>query len=314
MRHVTGEPVEAFVERALYGPDGFYETGGRAGRRGASFVTSPEVGPLFGAVVARALDAWWREAGEPGRWVVVDAGAGPGTLARAILAADPDCAPALRLVCVERTAAQRARHPEAVTSTDELPAEADVIVANELLDNLPFGLLERTGEGWEPVRVLDDGRTTPDAGGPRIPVVAAAAAWVADARRRLRPGGRLVCIDYADETAALAARPWTDWVRAFAGHERVEDPFAGPGSRDVTVVVPWDQLPPPDETTDQATWLRRHGIDDLVEEGRAHWAAHAAAPDLLAMRMRSRIPEAEALLDPAGLGAFAVGEWRAPTP
>ena len=308
---MAGEPVEAFVERALYGPDGFYEAGGRAGRRGASFVTSPEVGPLFGAVVARALDAWWDGAGRPDEWVVADAGAGPGTLARAVLAAAPACADALRLVCVERTAAQRSLHPEGVESTDALPDVADVIVANELLDNLPFGLLERDGEGWVPVTVSTDGTTQPDAGGPRVPVAGTAAAWVLDARRRLRPGGRLVCLDYADTTAALASRRWTDWVRAFAGHERIDDPFAGPGTRDVTVVVPWDQLPAPDETLEQAAWLRRHGIDELVAEGKRHWTEHAAAPDLSAMRMRSRIGESEALLDPSGLGGFWVGEWRA---
>lgn len=307
---MTGEPVEAFVERALYGPDGFYEHGGRAGRRGASFVTSPEAGPLFGAVLARALDTWWDEAGRPDEWVVVDAGAGPGTLARAVVAAEPVCAEALEMVCVERTAAQRAMHPDGACSTDRMPDVADVIVANELLDNLAFGLLERTGEGWVPIRVASDGSTVPDAGGPRIPLVAAAAAWVVDARRRLRPDGRLVCFDYADTTAALAARPWTDWVRAFAGHERVEQPFADPGTRDVTVVVPWDQLPAPTRATDQASWLRAHGLGELVEEGRAYWTAHAAAPDLQAVRMRSRISEAEALTDPGGLGAFWVGEWR----
>lgn len=308
---MTGEPVEVFVERALYGPDGFYEQGGRAGRRGASFVTSPEVGPLFGAVVARALDTWWDEAGRPDTWVVVDAGAGPGTLARTVLAAEPLCVDALQLVCVERTAAQRALHPDVVMSSDAIPDVADVILANELLDNLPFGCLERTDDGWVPVQVTPDGTTVPDTGGPRVPVAATAAAWVPDALGRLRPHGRLVCFDYADTTAALAARPWTDWVRAFSGHQRVEHPFAEPGSRDITVVVPWDQLPPADETTDQASWLRGHGIDELVAEGRRHWAEHAAAPDLTAMRMRSRVAEAEALLDPGGLGAFWVGEWRA---
>lgn len=307
---MTGEPVEHFVERALYAPDGFYESGGRAGRRGASFVTSPEVGPLFGAVLARALDTWWVEAGRPDEWIVVDAGAGPGTLARAVRAAEPDCADALHLVCVERTAAQRALHPDGVTSTEDLPDVADVIVANELLDNLAFGLLEQTPGGWVPVLVAPDGSTVPDTGGIRVPVAAAASAWVADARRRLRPGGHLVCLDYADTTAALAARPWTEWVRAFAGHERVADPFAEPGTRDVTVVVPWDQLPPPDESLDQVTWLRRHGIDELVAEGKRHWSEHAAAPDLVTMRMRSRVSESEALLDPAGLGGFWVGEWR----
>lgn len=307
---VAGEPVHAFVERALYGPDGFYEQAGRAGRRGASFVTSPEVGPLFGAVLARALDRWWDDAGRPDEWIVVDAGAGPGTLARAVLAAEPACAAALQLVCVERTVAQRALHPDGVTSTDRLPDVADVIVANELLDNLAFGLLERTDDGWVPVEVQTDGSTRPDTGGSRVPVVATASAWVTTARRRLRPHGRLVCLDYADTTAALAERPWSDWVRAFAGHEQVTDPFAQPGTRDVTVVVPWDQLPVPERSTDQATWLREHGVDDLVAEGIAHWEAHAAAPDLEAMRMRSRVREVEALTDPAGLGGFWVGEWR----
>ncbi len=60
----------------------------------------------------------------------------------------------------------------------------------------------------------------------------------------------------------------------------------------------------------QADWLRDLGIDALVEEGRRYWAAHAADPGLEAMRMRSRINEAAALLDPAGLGAFRVVEWE----
>ena len=307
------EPVERFVERALYDPDhGFYETGGRAGRRGGSFLTSPEVGPLFGAVVAAAIDTWWAEAGRPDEWVVVDAGAGPATLARTVLAAEPACLPALRLVCVERSTAQRALHAEGVTSTAELPPAADVIIANELLDNLPFGLLRRTASGWEEVLLPDDGTGWPDDADRCVPTAVAAAAWVGAARRRLRPHGRLICFDYADTTGALATRPWTDWVRAFAGHERVPEPFADPGSRDITVVVPYDQLPPAAQTEPQAEWLRRHGIEGLVAEGREHWAAHAAAPDVAALRMRSRVAEAEALLDPGGLGGFWVGEWRHP--
>ncbi len=314
-------PVDRFVEQALYDADhGFYERGGRAGRRGGSFLTSPEVGPLFGAVVARALDSWWRDAGEPDEWTVVDAGAGPGTLARAIVAAAPECTPALRLVSVERSAAQRHLHPTGgdappgggpvLTSSAELPPRADVIIANELLDNLPFGLLERTADGWAEVLVAHDGTTAPDTGAPRVPVAAVAAAWVGDARHRLRGGGRLICFDYADTTAALAERPWTDWVRAFADQQRIPDPFAGAGTRDITVVVPHDQLPPPTHRTTQADWLRAHGIDELVEEGSARWQASAAAPDLVALRMRSRAPEAGALLDEAGLGAFWVGEWK----
>ena len=49
---------DEFMRLALYGEHGFYSDVGRAGRRG-DFITSPEVGPLFGAVVARFIDAEW---------------------------------------------------------------------------------------------------------------------------------------------------------------------------------------------------------------------------------------------------------------
>jgi len=65
-----------FVEVALYGPSGFFTRGGGAGRAGQDFVTSPEVGPLFGACVARAIDREWERLGRPDPFVVVEAGAG----------------------------------------------------------------------------------------------------------------------------------------------------------------------------------------------------------------------------------------------
>ena len=132
----------------LYDPDhGFYGAGrGRAGRTGGDFLTSPEVGPLFGAVLARALDGWWEELGRPRPFVVADAGAGPGTLARAVLAAAPRCAPALDYVAVERCPGRSAAlHPASVRSEPALPARSHVVVANELLDNLPFRLVARHG-------------------------------------------------------------------------------------------------------------------------------------------------------------------------
>jgi len=52
-----------------------------AGRGGRDFVTSPEVGPLFGALVARALDGWWRDLDGPDPFLVVEAGEGDAALA-----------------------------------------------------------------------------------------------------------------------------------------------------------------------------------------------------------------------------------------
>jgi SAM-dependent MidA family methyltransferase len=325
-------PFSEFQRIALYGAHGFYSRpgGGRAGRRGAAFLTSPEVGPLFGAVLARFLDATWDELGRPAVFTVVDAGAGPGTLARTILAARPACLAAVRYVAVELSAAQRALHPSGVESRAGLPDGPfdGVIVANELLDNLPFRLCVFDGT-WREAFVVNTRGTFSEvlsapldpvpavlpsapAHGSRAPLHDAAVAWVADARSRLARG-RLVVVDYAQPTtSSLAARPWREWLRTYRGHGRGVHYLAEPGSQDITVELAIDQFPRPDGVDTQAQFLRRWGIAELVDEGDAEWAATAASPSLRSMAMRSRAVEAAALLDPAGLGAFSTIEWSQP--
>ncbi len=321
---------ERFMELALYGAEGFYTRadGGSAGRRG-DFITSPEVGPLFGAVLSRYLDAEWERVGRPEVFTVVDAGAGPGTLARSILAARPACVDALRYVAVEVSAPQRARHPRGVESIGAMPTDVfdGVVIANELLDNLPIRLAVFDA-GWREafVDLGTDGRFVevlsatfdptpsflPAAAqfGARAPLIDRASAFVADARRLVRAGS-VVAIDYATPiTAMLAGRPYRDWLRTYRHNERGDHYLAAPGTQDITIDVPIDQLPEPGAVRSQAQFLQRWGIDELVAEGKRIWDEQAARPGLEAMTMRSRISEAEALLDPTGLGAFLVAEWR----
>lgn len=324
----VGVSFERFMTDALYGPAGFYNRGGRAGRRG-DFITSPEVGPLFGTVVARFLDAEWRRLGEPDQFTVVDVGAGPGTLARSVLAARPACREALRYVAVEVSAAQRAQHPPGVESVATPPSGPydGVVIANELLDNLPFRLAVHDG-GWREAFVVEGpaGRFVEHLGAPldpcpevlperaplgaRAPLHDGAVEWVADAMARLG-WGTVVAIDYTSPTTeALARRPWREWLRTYRGHGRGDHYLAAPGSQDITTEVALDQLPPPTMVTTQADWLRSHGLDELVGEGKRYWGAHAARPGLMALQMRSRVAEAEALTDVTGLGTFTVMEWR----
>ena len=323
-------PFPVFMEAALYDERaGFYAAGGRAGGRSGDFVTSPEVGPLFGAVLARALDTWWAELGRPRPFVLVDAGAGPGTLARTVLAARPDvlAAGALRYFAVERSLPQRAHHIDLpVESVTNRPhgSLVGVVVANELLDNLPFRLAVFDG-GWREayVDLGPDGRfvellrpfdvvpaclpvVAPH--GARAPVQEEAAEWVEDTVASLQQG-RLIVLDYARTTAEMAARPWREWLRTYRAHQPGAHYLAEPGRQDITADLALDQLPAPTQVQTQSEFLRVHGLDELVEEGRRVWATNAAAPDLAALAARSRIREAEALTDPSGLGAFTVAEW-----
>ncbi len=285
------------MRAALYGDEGFYTRpdGGHAGRRG-DFLTSPEVGPLFGAVLARYLDAEWRRIGTPEVFTVVDAGAGPGTLARSVMAARPDCAAALRYVAVEISAPQRARHPDGIASQSGMPNEPidGVIIANELLDNLPFRLAV-FDNGWREAYVATDaaGQRTELLSAPfdpippqllvaaphgaRVPLVEHASGFVERARAQIRTGSLLV-FDYGvAATAELARRPWRDWLRTYRGNARGDHYLAAPGSQDITTDVPFDQLPPADAVRTQAQFLQLWGIDDLVAEGKRCWEEQAAA-------------------------------------
>jgi SAM-dependent MidA family methyltransferase len=319
-------PFSEYMNLALYGKGGFYTTGGRAGRRGGDFITSPEVGPLFGTVIARALDAWWKELGSPSRFDVVECGAGPGTLARSILAAQPECADAMHYVAVEISASQRALHPQGVESRETMPDGpiTGVILANELLDNLPFRLFVFDGSWMEAfVSQASSGQfvevlRTPDVIpsclphtaplGSRAPIQDAAATWVHDCLSKI-DHGRLLLFDYCSEsTADIAITPWREWLRTYRDQGRGTHYLTEPGSQDITTQVMLDQLPTGFTSLSQADFLRQWGINDLVREGSDYWESMKNAPDVAAMKMRSRSAEMVSLIDNDGLGLFCVLE------
>ena len=322
---------DEYMRIALYGDHGFYATGGQAGRRG-DFITSPEVGPLFGTVLARWIDAEFHRIGEPSDFTVVECGAGPGTLARAVLAAAPHWRD--RYIAVEVSDAQRREHPAGVRSVPDIGEIsrvgpiAGVVIANELLDNLPFRLAVFDGS-WREVVVAvgrdselvestvgasDEWSWLPPVAphGARLPIQDEAASWVSTALNLLRQGS-VKAFDYCTlTTSELMGRPWREWLRTYRAHAPGEHYLRLAGAQDITTQVCIDQLPAPLRIDTQASFLRRFGIGELVEEGRRAWAAAAARPDLAALQMRSRLREAEALIEPDGLGGFDSVTWRLP--
>jgi SAM-dependent MidA family methyltransferase len=319
---------EQYMGLALYGEGGFYQDGGKAGRRG-DFITSPEVGPLFAAVIARYLDDCWNELGCPSSFDVVEVGAGPGTLARGIFDAQPKCISAMKYVAVEISAAQRASHPGFVESVEVFPNRTiqGVVLANELLDNLPFNLFVFDGEWMEAFVGLGDGgkfvemlrnvdvipevlpKTAPL--GSRAPIQVAASQWMLNMSQKLSRGKVLV-FDYCSEsTSEIAVTPWREWLRTYKDHDRGVHYLIEPGSQDITTQVMIDQLMmtvPALSVTQQSEWLHKWGIDELVAEGSRYWEEHKSAPDVAAIKMRSRKNESFALTNRDGLGSFRVLE------
>jgi SAM-dependent MidA family methyltransferase len=363
-------PFDHFVDEALYGEGGFFTRSRGAGRAGADFVTSPEVGPLYGALVAREVDRLWDELGAPDPFAVVDAGAGRGRLAADLLAAAPACSRALRLLLVERSTTLREAQRELlvleppedalgpstragddeegqvtvpvagmgpiVASLGDLPATplTGVVLANELLDNLPCRIVERADEGWLEVRVghavggfvevpvpatpevvAEADRVAPGGVpvGTQLPVPTGTARWLRDCAAALTRGF-LVVVDYAAPVDELVARGTRGWLRTYRGHERGESPLVALGEQDITCDLPSEYLVDAARRAgltlvrelSQREWLEGLGVADLVADARAAWAARAHVGDLEAVRHRSRVSEADALLDPSGLGAHRV--------
>jgi len=316
-------PFREYMNIVLYGDDGFYTRRGEAGRRG-DFITSPEVGPLFAAVLARALDAWWKEMGSPSSFTVMEVGAGPGTLARGLIAAQPECSKVWTYVAVEISEQQRAKHPSEVISLAEMPEGkfTGIVIANELLDNLAFDLRvfdQEWRESWigvngdQLVEILKP-LTEPSLflpafakHGARAPLQREAQEWIRNALQKL-DSGRVLVFDYCTPlTAMAAAQPWREWLRTYVGHEKGQHYLQIPGRQDITTQVMIDQLAAvksPESVRSQSQFLQLWGIDELVAEGKAAWEAAAAAPNVAAIKMRSRISESAALLDPNGLGSF----------
>jgi SAM-dependent MidA family methyltransferase len=223
------------------------------------------------------------------------------------------------------------------TALDDLPAFTfdGVVIANELLDNLPFDLVERAADGWLEVRVgLDGDRLVevlvvappelaveadrvaagvPVPVGTRLPVPTGAAAWL-EACTEVLHRGFVAVVDYAAGVEDLVERGPEGWLRTYRGHERGGPPLADVGRQDVTCDVPLEYVRALAERRDlrlvlearQADWLRSLGLEELVEEARAAWDAGAATGDLAAVAARSRVHEADALTDERGLGAHRV--------
>ena len=303
---------DEFMDAALYDPDhGFYVQGGRG--PGADFVTSPEVSPLFGATLATAVAACHELMDDPVPFTLCEVGAGRGRLMAELLAAAADAAApwigALEVVMVERGLTPAEDPPAGFRQLAELsdvrPFEG-VLLANEVLDNLPVRLLAGDVEARVAERA---GRLTlvPDV--PAYTVDPVGIRSFLDQVGRVLARGVAIFVDYG------APGPSERALRTFSRHSRGEGILSDPGERDVTASVDWDVVEVEARARGFDVLGRRSQRETLLALGLGSSLATLRSAELSAareqdtwqsLRMRDRWSRASALVDPAGLGGFEV--------
>jgi len=318
-------PFERFMEISLYDQEGFF--GGDRLRSDSSgdFLTSPEVSSLFGETLAVYVDEVRDRIGEP--FQVVEAAAGSGSLLRPLLAEiDVDA------VAVEASPAARSRLASMVPVTQELPSSIrGVVIANELLDNLPMAVAQKVAGHWRERWVGLDGTDlvfvdadpreevldwlaafageVPDGGW--VEVQLAARAWVAEALKRLEAGAILL-IDYGDTAENLLPRRQDGTLRTYQAHHLGPHPLDQPGETDITADVDFTalmDLHPNARLVRQDDFLAELGLRERLSELRqSELEAARSGDEIERLRLRTLKTEAETLLHPRGLGDFRVLE------
>lgn len=325
-------PFERFMELALYGPGGFFATGKLRSVASGDFLTSPEVSPLFGATLARFVASERDRIGEP--FQVIDLGAGSGSLLASLLDEFPVEAWAVEASPAARLALGSVLPPDRV-----LPSIADlpnptrgVVMANELVDNLPTALAQLTQSGWRERWVDTENEKFIFVDAPVRPQVAdwierfagpvdlggwvecqlAAIKWLKEILVRLSAGSLLV-IDYGELAENLAHRRPEGTLRTYRAHHLGPHPLDEPGATDITSDVNFSAL---FATCQEAGWecellrqddfLELWGLGEQLRDLRRQELEAAGMDEEYRLELRSQRTAGETLLHERGLGDFRV--------
>lgn len=314
-------PFERFMEMSLYDADGFFGGEVLRSEKAGDFLTSPEVSPLFGETLAECVRTEHQRIGDP--FLLVEVGAGSGSLLRALLAVYP-----VDALAVEASPAARSALSSFVAVADSIPESVrGVILANELLDNLPMALAQRVDDEWRErwVGVDGDQLTFVDADprpevldwlarfagpvgdGGWVEVQLEARRWVRRALDRLE-AGTIVLIDYGDTAEGLLPRRADGTLRTYRSHHLGPHPLDEPGATDITADVNFSALLDlGGDLHRQDDFLASLGLRERLSElRRSEMEAARTGDEMERLRLRTLRSEAETLMHPRGLGDFRV--------
>jgi NADH dehydrogenase [ubiquinone] 1 alpha subcomplex assembly factor 7 len=315
-----------FMELALYGEGGFYQRP-PVGRDG-DFVTSPHVHWWFAYALAVALGELQAALGDPSPAHVVEVGAGDGALARTLLEIVGDAGP-VEYVAIERSPGAIARLKElplrVVTSLTEIaPVRDATIIANELLDNLPFRRIRGTDHGTVEVRVDAVGEAFVESQEPADDELRDLAGDVRPGEEKIVPAGALAFVDELARASqrsyallidyAEAGVPSSERVHGYRGQRVVADVLLNPGTTDITAGVDMNAVAARSAQNGLEVLGRVSQRDALLALGFREWAERqrerqaallAEGRHLEATQTWESRSRATLLLDPAGPGRLS---------
>ena len=156
---VTWRRWGAAMERALYGPDGFYTSGN--GAPGRDFRTSSTASPHFARALLRLAAHVDAALDFPDPFTVVEVAAARGTLLAALRdhveSETPHLASRFRLVGVDKAPDPGLAGVTWHHEVSDVRLFTGLLVANEWLDNVPCDVVEMTDAYAAYVEVDDDG-------------------------------------------------------------------------------------------------------------------------------------------------------------
>jgi len=229
-----------FMNVALYHPaHGYYMRARDPFGKGGDFFTAAQMQPVFGRLIAQAIEQVRDELGAPAEFEVLEIGAGRGEMETP-----------LRHLGYRGVDVGRGHWPGRITG---------VMFANELFDALPVDVACRAGGVWKEARVTWDGERFTWEVSQALPAADleylarnamddtewmelphAALAMIRRMAETLERG-RILLIDYGF-TRREAVRFPQGSLMTYRRHAAQDDVLSDPGDRDITAHVPFDPL------------------------------------------------------------------------
>ena len=347
IRHRIGQrgaiTFAEFMDLALFWPDGgYYVTGDPTGAEG-DFYTSPQVHPVFGALLAVQLFQMWRLLGQPDPFTVVELGAGNGLLCRDIVsAADGLPSPfsrCLTYLCLDRRPAKGVEADlhkgPAPSRTSRLAATGipfrglvGCFISNEYFDAFPVHQVTMAeGQLLEIYVTQEGGEMVTKTGELSDPALAARFdnlglvleegqtaevnlgldGWTQEAAQALE-SGFVLTVDYGDLAPELYSpeKRFRGTLTTFHNHVQIDSPLRHVGRQDITAQVDFTSL---------VNAGRACGIESLGFASQAQFLGRLGLHSIQQRLVHLNLPQNAAqanqagMLDlarPGGLGDFKV--------